>query len=166
MEIPHDILIATGQAITIPMWFLMFAAPNWWLTKKITVPVAILPTLTIAMLYFMTEIPALGQVMFGQEVPPFSTAAGLQEFFSQSGIQKGGWLGIIALDLFTTMWTFHRLHAMKAKTWQISVMSFVGFIMPQLELLIFLLVVQPRMKKKNIERYGVAEPVQKELAWV
>jgi hypothetical protein len=145
----NDIVIPALQAVTIPMWTLMIVAPNWSVTKKITVPLAAVPTLAGAVGYFLTELPALVKVLFGSTTAPFANYPGLVEFFEVPNIKIGAWLVVIALDLFVAMWMFHRLHDLKAKTWLISTMALIVFLFPQFALLLFLVLVGPMLKRRN-----------------
>ncbi|MBT2897692.1 MULTISPECIES: abscisic acid-deficient protein Aba4 family protein [unclassified Streptomyces] len=152
----NDFIIPALQAVTIPMWVLMIVAPQWHVTKKITVPIAVVPTLAGAVGYLITELPALTKVLFGSTTAPFANYEGLVEFFAIQNIQIGAWLAIVALDLFTAMWMFQRLHDLKAKTSLISVLALVVFLFPQFCLLLFLVVVRPILRRRQQQEEAAA----------
>ncbi|WP_017627462.1 abscisic acid-deficient protein Aba4 family protein [Nocardiopsis chromatogenes] len=144
----HDIVIPALQAVTIPMWTLMIVAPHWHVTKRITVPLAAVPTLAGAVVYFTAEAPALFKVLFGSTTAPFANYPGLVEFFAIPNIKIGAWLVVIALDLFVAMWMFHRLHELKAPTWLLRTMALFVFLLPQPTVLAFLVAVGPLLKRR------------------
>jgi hypothetical protein len=133
-----EALFKLGNLIIMPLWLLLFFAPNSRWAEKLFAGRYVL--LLLAVLYALAVVPALGSN------PQFLTAllnptmSGVQMLLSSDGGASAGWIHYLCFDLFVALEIRERAKERNHSFWWVSPVFFLVLMLGPLGWLVFELV--------------------------
>ncbi len=91
-----ELIFAAANAIVLPAWVLLLAAPGWRWTRRVAAVVTPSLLSMVYVYFFLLQFRVLGG--------SFTTLAQVSRLFSVPTVVLAGWIHYLAFDLFVGSW--------------------------------------------------------------